>query len=531
MSSSVDTKTSDSDPTFLNELDALNPTERAFLDAVKKGAPFDAGGASLSAEFMQKLLLFTAQIPNAVTGIRLNNCTVAGSINVSGAKIEQLVAITESVIEGDFCCDYTEFKALFLDGTKLRKLRGTRCKASASIYLRARVCGDASSGKAVTIKRFHATEGVNLSGAHIIGALSARGAVIDAPQRPEGSASQKPIYALNLADTHIGSIILGPKEKEEIQHTTANGEEAVNVCTVNGGITFQRARCRAFNDSEQIYGNISNLEYPLVLKGFQYETLGRYAPRDFKFRKKWLNADAGPDKEFAPQPFEQLSKVMIAQGETSAAKEILIQKEHQLLDHATPRLKFTDGQGLLSRLWGSLRWVASIIFHQFKFFVMWSIGFGYRLQRLIPVMLLVIAFGTAFYSHAYNTGGIVPSSALVARSTAWLSCNGVAKSEPRNFRHTLFKPSQLTKCKKQSLHIDHSEADRALYFYPDFSPFWYSVDVFLPILTLRQQEFWVGPDQQKGWISVRSFSHILSLVGWFLSSLGIVGALGYLNRS
>lgn len=516
------------DPEFLAAHGKISPEERKFLNNVKLGRKHDAEGATLSARFVQKLLLFADQIPRAVVGIRLENCVIDGSVNISGAKINNLISITESEIQGDFCCDYTELKALFLDGTKVRRLRGTRCKASASIYLRSRI----RKSKDFDVVRFHATEGVNLSGAYIEGALSARGAYIEAAIPSAKATEKKPKYALNIADSRISSIILGPKEKEEDERVCPNDKHTVNACIIKGGITFQRARCQTFSDSELIYETIMapNSKDILVLRGFKYEALGRYAPRDVAFRKKWLAADTRDDERFEPQTFEQLSQVLAAQGDGAAAREFLIYKETKLHERTKPSLP-ASYRSIAHRLTSWARWPWHWLVYGFQNTVMRSIGYGYRLHLLIPIMIAVIFAGTVYYDYAFRTGQIVPANALVARSDAWFACYRIGEQRLAKDEIPFSNPALTTSCKKRPLSENPTEAERALYFYPDFNAFWYSVDAFLPILTLRQEEFWVAPDQHRSVLSARTFTHIFSLLGWLLSSLGIVGGLGYLNRS
>ncbi len=501
------------EPDPFQDLYPLLDAEQGLLDHVKAGKVYDAEGGEIRPGFMRTLLLNAGRFPNAALGVGVRRCLVKGTIDVAGAKIDRLVSITESTIEGDFRCNYTEFKALFLDGTTLHTLKGVRCRVMASIYLRSLLVPDKKNPE--RIRRFHATAGVDVSGARIEGALSARGALIEAQ---DGTAR----YALNLADADIGSIILGPKDSAAEDALTCEDGYELDACQVRGGITFQRARCKSFTDSELIYTDCitGNNGKPLVLRGFQYESLGRLAPRGVAFRKKWLSADADRDEEFDPQPFEQLAKVLRAHGETTAAQEILILKERKQI-WTVPYVP----PGRSGFYW--LLAPVKFLYRCVKSALMEPIGYGYRTSQLLVIIAALIFFGGLVFNHAFRSGQLAPSNALVARSQAWAECYAQAEARDHPLGLNLTSVSPIETCKKAPFGDDASEGARALYFYPDFSGYWYALDVFLPILSLQQEQYWVAPDQASG---VRVFAHVYTLLGWLLSSLGIVGALGYLNR-
>ncbi len=518
-----------SDP--FEELKPLNGSETLFLEAVKAGKVYNANGGQIRASFFRTLLLSADNFQNAALGVGIENCVIDSTINVSGAKIDRLVSITGSKINGDFIFNHTEFKALFLDGTHLERLQGVRSRISSSIYLRSLVLPNKSNPE--SLLRFEATKGVDLSGSKIEGALSARGACI---KNVGGSA-----LALNLADADINSIMLGPKDDKTYKNLKNTYGYEANECRIDGGISFQRARCKSFADSELAYESIlSNTKKKekrpkLILRGFRYESLGRMAPRSLKFRKKWLEADSSSNERFDPQPYEQLATVLRMHGEIGLAHGVLISKEQK---------KYPLGMR-------GLNFIRNPLIHLF----LGPIGFGYKPYLVIIYMIVLIFLGGAVFENAYKSGSFSPRDSALMRSEAWAICQSrkaldqhtvkkdtvssakksisITKSEAVDLQNNyrISSVDHISDCKNKPLSNSSTTLERALFFYPEFNGYWYSADVILPIVNLGQKEFWVAHDLHNGWRSMQFLNTMLTLIGWLLSSLGIGGALSYLNRS
>lgn len=504
---------------------AQNRWELGLLNAVEAGEVYDGGGGKIRSVFLRDILLAAPDIPNAALGVGMTNVLVQGELNISGMNLDMMLSITNSQIDGNFKFNHTALKALFLDGTQVCRLQGVRCRISSSIYLRsAKVKNDDNTESFV---RFHAKNGVDVSGAKIEGALSARGALIEC----------KNGLALNLADSEISSIILGPKDQGKHSDIKGPDEFGFDCCRVKGGISFQRARCQSFTDSEQVYSALTTAKpkgaaekSELVLSGFTYESLGRLAPTRLQFRKKWLKLDERREEIFDPQPYEQLSKVLRAKGEVSAAQSVLMAKQrHATLAAVKRDFRIFETKPLIGLLLLIPITLLTAV-RALKVLLMEPIGYGFRPFQLLPAVIACIFAGTLVFNHAYATGQLSPANPIVSRSKDWSACSALAIPAEPGLGLRMSKKSPLDACFNEPLGPQPSDDARAIFFYPDFEGFWYSVDVFLPILVLRQEEFWVATDQSS-WNSVRTFTHMFTLLGWLLSSLGIVGALSYLNRS
>ena len=561
-------------------LEQITDSELAFLKDVVAGRIHDAKSAQISPEFLRDLLLNAGKIPYAALGVGVKNAVIPGTLSLSGASIDRLVSFQRCEFHGDLEINYASFKALFLDGSRLRQLKGVRSRFQTSLYLRSYFDKSETDEKGMySFHRFTALYGVDVSGAKIEGAFSARGAHILPDERR--------YRGLNLDDTDIGSIILGPKGSPANSNTDEDGETRnlpdipedlrqagrepsrteddswrfcradehdrdIDQCVVVGGITLQRARCNSFTDSEELYRTI--LQKPdgkseLVLRGFSYQSLGRRAPREVHFRKKWLQADERREEAFDPQPYEQLAHVLKSKGDLRASQTILISKERRLLwseNNLVDRKKRKWFEYLNPMVWfeillrvlidiftkpGEVISAASrILTKTLARGLMEPIGYGYRPHQLIPLVAGIILIGTIVFNRAYAAGWVNPSNPLISRSEAWLSCAQKKIDDPWRQAVILIRDSDIALCKKKPISNLSTEDDRALYFYPDFHSFWYAMDVFLPILNLRQEDYWL-PEGHHTITSLRAFTHLFTILGWILSSLGIVGALSHLNRN
>ena len=563
----------------------LTTAEQAFFESVHAGRVHDAGGAAIGPQFVRALLVHAELIPNAALGIGIENCRIVGDLEISGLCFNSLLSITESVIDGNLVFNHAEFKAIFLDGTHLKRLQGVRSRIASSLYIRSKFLPDKNDPTAV--RRFVATHGVDVSGSKIAGSLSARGARIEAPELTvELSGGRRSSFrpmALNLADADIDSVILGPKDDKHPQSLPEDGpapgpDLPGNACVVRGGVSFQRARCRSFTDSPTVYTSIIEVGQgepsALVLRNFCYEALGRMASRDPAFRRKWLLADsrphlvlgadrpgdeasdAGPVAEVEdyflptidPQPFEQLARVLRANGDMRTAQNILMFKEAcmtAICPPALPPRKIARALAARLGLAEPMAWPARIaqrplrrmskgwnplvaLFNAVKRPFLASIGYGYRPYRVLLPMLLLWMVGALYYNHLFANGHISPTNPAVTTTSAWQECADKAGAgDTLGLR--LSSQNRVLACKVAT--SDAGKDGRALANYPGFNGYWYAADAFIPIVSLRQEEFWVPVAQQSSWTSPRSVTHFFSLLGWILSSLGIAGTLSYLNRS
>ena len=241
-------------------------------------------------------------------------------------------------------------------------------------------------------------------------------------------------------------------------------------------------------------------KFEFILDGFTYEDFYSNSPRDSKSRLEWL-AKRPDNIPFSPLPYEQAAKVLRTMGKGIDAWDIE-RKKRQLEraegDSNNP-LKFQR-----RRLWG------------------WTIDkltdFVYRPWKTLRWAFIMIVASTFLFNCANDNGRMVPhqSSALTSMKYQY----GQIPAET---------PGETVVRKFPG--------------YPEFHPFLFSVDTFVPLLNLHQESFWYpAPDGgrpywwsiPKGegfslwfWLEWWYWFHIV--VGEILTSLFLLSVTGLLR--
>lgn len=181
--------------------------------------------------------------------------------------------------------------------------------------------------------------------------------------------------------------------------------------------------------------------------------------------------------EFSPQPYEQLAGFLRRSGHETDAREVSIAREEA-------RRKY-GGLTKLSRFWN---WLLGA-----------TIKHGYRVDRAVFAALVLIALGWGVFYTGGDLGLMSPAD------------TGVAERPP-------IPPS-----------------------YPVFNSFIYSVDTFLPIVDLHQEEYWLpnanasvtwvwsGEEAPGGkYLLWYLWFHIA--IGWVVTTLVVAGFTGLVRR-
>jgi sRNA-binding regulator protein Hfq len=216
----------------------------------------------------------------------------------------------------------------------------------------------------------------------------------------------------------------------------------------------------------------------LLLDGLVYDEVHENSPTDARSRIEWLRRQ--PEEPFRPQPYEQLAAVLHKSGHEEHAKRILIAKNQ---DRA--RLtKLTRTEWWWYSVFGPL------------------IGYGYRPWRALRLILLFLILGCIFFEVGFRTDVIAP-----AEVSAYVT------HDPGETR-TLSRD------------------------YPRFNSFVYSVDTFVPLVDLRQAEYWLpnanrGPEMLTSrWFKVCGggllYVYLVLHIGfgWVLTTLLVIGLTG-----
>ena len=213
----------------------------------------------------------------------------------------------------------------------------------------------------------------------------------------------------------------------------------------------------------------------LFLHGLECEEISQQSPRDSSTRILWLQLQKG----FSPQPYEQLAKVLRESGDNAGARDVLVAKNKD----KAKLTKLTRAEWFWYRLFGPL------------------IGYGHKPWLALPLALMIVLSGWAFFTEGYSYGLVTPLS-------------------------------------ESAYEVDVAGARRISEAYPVFNSFVYSMDVFVPVVDLHQVKYWL-PNANRGSELVPTGSAafctgglllfwlwIETALGWILTTLFLVGITG-----
>ncbi|WP_019961132.1 hypothetical protein [Woodsholea maritima] len=225
-------------------------------------------------------------------------------------------------------------------------------------------------------------------------------------------------------------------------------------------LDLSQASCEVFHDA-QLAQSITEcwLGGYLRLDGFRYQRLGENAPKTAKNRLKWLKRQIPADaqgREFKPQPYEQLSKVLREMGHTSDARTIALSKQYRM--HRSGNLSWPDGL--------------------FRWLVLWPTGYGYRPQYpfFFGVVMMVLSLG--IFEAAYRAGYMAPAQPHAAISEILQGVDYIGQGGGT---------APATACAL----IEQAD------IVPPFNSVAYVIDTFIPLIDLDQESSWKPTDQNR----------------------------------
>jgi hypothetical protein len=193
-------------------------------------------------------------------------------------------------------------------------------------------------------------------------------------------------------------------------------------------------------------------------------------------------------KDFRPQPFRQLVKVLREMGYSTDARKIAIE-EHDIL----AKRALTEGK--------HFEYLLRILFR-------WTLGYGFLPQKILIPTFILWLLCAVMYIQADVRGGFIPTSP------------------------ELFLKGELSECRSKSetlgpKWVQTCFLDKYIPEYQSFNAFAYSAEVLLHLVSFRQEEFWQPKPRKDGWLSwLRAFIWLERLWG-----LGVIVVVTfYLNR-
>lgn len=282
------------------------------------------------------------------------------------------------------------------------------------------------------------------------------------------------------------------------------------VTAVNGVIDLYRARIGTIVDDPASWQKARGI----ALDGCTYEAFAGDLSDRASWWKKWLGLQIKDHrtKDFKPQPYEQLAKVLRAMGHETQARNILFEKYKQLRK-AVRRNPSLYGAPKEEYDWPWLKWHWSL-------WMNWCletfVGYGYKPGRAVFFLFTATILLSPIYQAFALRGVITPSDPLVYLSqTIPADCreNWVKTTSPRG------------KC----------AADMPSEYTP-FNAFIYALDISLPVIDLGIEKAWAprstfpnGTNHFEGW-AVRFLLYAHTLTGWILSLLFVSAVSGIIRK-
>ena len=254
----------------------------------------------------------------------------------------------------------------------------------------------------------------------------------------------------------------------------------------------------------------------LVLDGFTYGGIGGKSPPNADERLAWLDkqqpamsGQSADGKNFRPQPWRQLQKVLREMGHAEDARQVAIAFED--------RLRHADLIGLSPQhWWRGRKWLYRASARSFHFGFRILTGYGYRPIRLLGWFTGMWLACAAFYWFAALPPNNVfaPSNPLVFQNEDYAACvPGSPAARAEKAKPADAKPSPVKGAGNWYL------CEKLRAEYTGFSPLAYSLDVILPLVDLQQQKDWapmIPTPKPSPWDELRGsgWKHITRMVLW-----------------
>ncbi|MCR4376785.1 MAG: hypothetical protein NUV50_01670 [Rhodospirillales bacterium] len=415
-------------------------------------------------------------------GLFLRNSTIEGETRLMGADIQGQLgcegAVFTNTNKGGKAFSADELRAggnvvlVGVTATGETRLLGTDIKGSLD-------CTGATftneGGYAFNADRLKVSGNVFLLGVMVAGETSLLGANIQGQLNcREATFKNEGGKALNAQAMHVMEGVLWyPKERPV------------------GLVDFSFAQVGIFED------DLSGWSPHTLLDGFEYKRFG--APTTADARIGWLKQmpqEWNDAPIFLPQPYEQLIKVFRETGHEHEARKVAIAKQDVYAAHLKRVQEHGTRNTLLRR---AVMWLFKI-----------TAGYGYKPWRaLLLAIVVTVVMGSSVFGGAAYSGHMRPAKERIYMSACFTGAN--TEDCKAWVTGSLIGESRY----KMTLPPD----------YPAFSALSYSLDVFVPIVDLHQESYWLP---NEGQYRIYMWLHIVA--GWVLTTIAVTGFAGVLKK-
>ena len=514
----------------------MKPAEKKLLEACKNGKDLYLGNErpiektvdnEIRGEFLRDLILNNNQeidendksyiLKIDSGGIKFSGAYISGRFDFSFCSTDLPFGFLNSMFENKLNLADSKIRFLSLIGSSVPSFDAFRLVCESDIFLRNGfevngevnfISAQINGSLSCTNGKFNNNEGyaLNCNGAKIEGSVflsddfEANGEVNFGSAQiggnlegSEGKFNNKNGYALDCNGTKIeGSVFLNDDFE-------ANGKVNFHSSYIGKSLVFTNAKKIAYLNLESAH--ISRLDFDINnvetidLDGFVYEHLDM-TKQDFTSPAKWLEK-MPKEKDFKPQPYKQLAKVLRNMGHHGDADDTMIKYNEQLTKKDFSPFKWIYGK---------------------------TAGYGYKPMNIFWTMFGIWLFCGLFYWNASKVAVFAPNNPLVFQKKVDYECNveenGTAWSDILSYEKYNTTNNWVLNEKLESE-------------YTTFNPFWYSLDVILPIVDLQVEKDWGQYVSMNDW-TLNDFTRWLMwleiIVGW-MYSLILVAILSGLAKN
>ena len=242
---------------------------------------------------------------------------------------------------------------------------------------------------------------------------------------------------------------------------------------ITGNCILTSAKIDTIKESDNFWKKSEFKEFHL--DGLEYNHLSG-KNLDSSTLEKWL--DKMP--EFKPQPYKQLAKVLRNMGHNNEADDIMI--EYNNITTSKSENWFIKK---LKQIYGI------------------TAGYGYKPMRVLGTMFTIWFFCSLFYLYASQVAIFAPSDTLVFQNLKYKSSINKCGVPLKNFNWSeiYYHNSNDDKCielkmnniepeQKSNKTQNWTTNENLEGEYTTFSPYWYSLDIILPIVDLQMDKDW-----------------------------------------
>lgn len=277
--------------------------------------------------------------------------------------------------------------------------------------------------------------------------------------------------------------------------------------TVNGQINLEAAQVRELNDFGAFWPETADCLY---LNGFTYDRLSGGASHTFALRKDWLARGSRFKRRFHPQPYTQLAKVLRELGHAAEARKVLMERDRLLFIEAhKANRKPSNSASAVGRGDIIIAGLRCNLLRLWAWFSATISGYGHAPQRALFASLACIGFGAIWFFLAWQAGVMVPNSDIILTSADWSTAMKTAADAPS----------------AEWMKLPSARHYETFYCLP------YALDVFVPLVSLGQENAWaITTVTWFGW-ATRCFSFAYQIAGWAITAMGIAAITGFVQKN